>query len=273
MLSACGPRGIATPSVDKAGTPQELRLLLEEIEGRSDVEAHVARARAYERLREMGEGPAAELMRRGDAADVAVLAGGASPQMKAESAGRLARHFRERAETSEPGACPFGGPLGEPLRRYTRLMVAARFGEYASRPEHGASLERLAAIAQELADRGELRPEMRDRWNRRARELAQKAVEESSQKADPAPGAEALKFCEYDVGRHLEEAIQAAEFGTREKAARGDADRALDWYLTALTHYAVVEGCVDRPSPAQASALQTQDIILRSLEDLMLRSK
>lgn len=273
MLSACAPRDTASPSVDEARTPEELRGLLEEIAGRSDVEAHLARARAYERLRRMGEGPAGELMRRGDAADAGVLSGGASPEAKAESAARLARHFRARAEGPEGSERPFGGPLGEPLRRYTWLTVASRFGEYASRPEHAAALERMAAIAQELADRGELRPEMRDRWNRRARELAQKAAEEFSQAAAPAPGAEALKFCEYDLARHLEEAIQASEFGTREKAARGDADRALDWYLTALTHYAVVEGCVDRPSPSQASALQTRDIILRSLEDLMLRSK
>ena len=270
MLSACAPREAPPPDVDDARTPEELRSILREIEDRTDVEAHQARARVYARLRAAGEGPGRELMRRGDAADIAVLSGGASPGAKAESAARLARHFRERAESADGAAL---GPLGESLRRYPLLMAAARYGEYASRREHATALERMAGIAQELADRGELRPEMRDGWTRRARELARQAVEVSADPGAPSPGAEALKFCEYDLARHLEEAIQASEFGTREKAARGDADRALEWYLAALTHYAVVEECIDRPSPAQASALQTRDIILRSLEDLLLRSK
>ena len=273
MLTACAPRETDPPAVDEAKTPEELRGVLAAIEDRSDPAAHLARARAYARLRSMGEGPADELMRLGDAADVAVLSGGAPAEGKAESAARLAAHFRERAEGPELGRRPVQGPLGESLRRYPMLMAAARFGEYATRPDHAAALEGMAALAQELADRGELRPEMRDRWNRRAREHARIAAEQAAEKAAPSPGAEALKFCEYDLGRHLEEATQAAEFGTREKAARGDLDRALDWYLAALMHYAVVEACVVRPSPAQASALQTQDIVLRSLEDLMLRSK
>ncbi|HYF00360.1 MAG TPA: hypothetical protein VEJ18_15680, partial [Planctomycetota bacterium] len=142
MLSACGPRPVQAPPLDEARTPEDIRRLLDDIEGRSDVEAHRARARAYRRLREMGEGPAEELMRRGDAADVAVLSGGAPAAAKAESAVRLARHFRERAESPAPGGRPFGGPLGEPLRRYTRLTAASRFGEYASRPELAAALER-----------------------------------------------------------------------------------------------------------------------------------
>lgn len=270
MLSACGPRGPEpVPSLDEAGTPEELRTLLDGIDHRTDVEAHLARARIYDRLRAMGEGPDDRLMRRGDTADLAVLAGGAPAEAKTESAARLARHFRQRGEG--PSKAP--GTLGEPLRRYALLTAAARFGEYASRSEHAAALERLSSLAQELADRGELKPEMRDRWNARARQAAQKAVEQATAVAAPSPGAEALKFCEYDLGRHLEEATQAAEFGTREKAARGDLERALDWYLSALAHFAVVEGCVESPTAAQASALQTQEIVLRSLEDLLLRTR
>lgn len=260
------------PAVDSACTAADLRELLNEIAHRSDVAASLERARAYARLRELGEGPEADLLSRGDAADLAVLSQPAGVELKRESAARLSRHFRERA--SKPGLArsTFQGPLATELRRFVFDTAASYFGEVASRREQAQALEMMAAVAGELADHAALKPEMRDRWHQRARLYALRAVDRASGgDGAPEPSADALKFCEFEGTRRLEEATRCADYGTREKAARGDPERALEWYLLSLCHFVVVREVVATPTPAQAHALAAQDIVVRCLSELLCR--
>lgn len=258
-------------SVTTAATAAEIREILDECSDRSDAAACLERGRGYERLRALRAGEAVDLLRRGDAADLAVLALPASREAKTEAAGRLARHFRERARTPALARSTFTGPTAELLRAFVFDTISAYFGEVASAKEHAAALERMAATAQELADHAALRPDGRDRWHARARLYALRAVERASsaEPLDPAP--EALKFCEAELARRLEEATRCADYGTREKASRGDPERALEWYLLSLCHFGVAREILDNPSPAQAHALAAREIVVRSLSELLCR--
>ncbi len=259
------------PAVDVSCTPEEIRAILEQLAGRSDAAASLERARAFDRLRSLQAGPEADLTARGDAADLAVLAQPAPVDSKRESAKRLSRHFRERAAKPALAQSSFEGPLGLLLRRLVFGAVALQFGEYASREEHAQSLEVMAAVAAELADHAALRPELRDRWHQRSRQYGLRAVGQAANPAPPDPAPEALKFCEVDPVRRLEEATRCADYGTREKAARGDPERALEWYLLSLSHFLVVRETSLAPTPAQVHALAAQDIVARSLSELLGR--
>jgi hypothetical protein len=259
------------PAVSVTCTPEEIRAILEEIADRGDVAASLERARAYDRLRLLGAGTEADLVARGDAADLAVLSQPAPLEVKRESAARLAQHFRERGLKPGLAKSTFSGPLGAHLRRFVFDTAAAYFGEYASRDQHAQSLEQMAAVAEELADHASLRPEARDRWHQRARLYSLRAVDQAATAAAPEPSADAVKFCEFDAARRLEEATRCADYGTREKASRGDPERALEWYVLSLCHFAVVREVVSAPTPAQAHALAAQDIVVRCLSELLGR--
>jgi hypothetical protein len=273
-LPACGAHSdLPDPRsrVAEASSVEGLRVILDDIAERSDVDALQARARAFEKLRALGGGNPPNLVAEGDAADLALLAKPAGREEKAESAARIARHFRERGENPALCKSSFAGALAEPLRRFVLASIAASFGEYASRKEHSLALERMASLAADLADRGELRPALRDAWHRRARLFGLRAVELASDPSPAEPSAEALKFCEFDLARHLDEATAAADRGTTERASRGDPDRALEWYLQALSHFTLVRESVVSPTTAQAQALGAQEIVVLSVTDLLCR--
>lgn len=271
LLPACGSLETRPPR-PAAGlsTPDELRVLIGELEARRDPAACLERARAYERLRTLKAGDEAELLRRGDAADLEVLGQPSPAPMKTEAASRLSRHFRERARSGGLGRSTFRGPLGDLLRAFVYETVSAYFGEVASAREHAAALERMAATAQELADHASLRPDGRDRWHARARLYALRAVERSGAATAP-PGADALKYSELDLSRRLEEATRCADYGTREKASRGDPERALEWYLLSLCHFELAREVLETPTPAQEHALAAREIVIRSLAELLCR--
>ncbi len=98
------------PSIYK--TPEELRALMDNISPRTDSEANVARARVYSLLRELEGANSPTLLSRGDAADVEVLSHSSSDSARMESAGRLSKHFRERAENPVLSRSEFPGALG-----------------------------------------------------------------------------------------------------------------------------------------------------------------
>jgi hypothetical protein len=258
-------------SLDKARTSEELRALLDSISSRTDVEAMIARARIYGRLREREPSGSPTLLALGDAADIDVLSHGGTPALKAESASRLSAHFRERAQNPVLSRSSFPGHLGEPLRRIVLLKIASFFGESASRKEAGRSLELFASAAKEFADREALSPEAIRLWRKRSGAASARAME-LGQGSDPMePSVDARKFCEYEHGRHLEEGTRAADLGTREKAARAEMEGILQWYLLALAHYGVVRETVAELTPAQEHALAAQEIVVRSLCDLLCR--
>jgi hypothetical protein len=272
LLPACGTvQERPVRSVAAATTAREILDILGEISDRSDAAACLERGRGYERLRAMRAGEEIDLLRRGDAADLAVLSQPTGPEAKAEAAGRLSRHFRERARTPALARSTFSGPMAELLHAFVCDTISAYFGEVASAREHAAALERMAATAETLADHAALRPEGRDRWHARARLYSLRAVERAAGTAPEGPTAEALKFSELDLTRRLEEATRCADYGTREKASRGDPERALEWYLQSLCHFGVAREILDQPSPAQAHALAARDIVMRSLSELLSR--
>jgi hypothetical protein len=100
FLFSCAGGPSVAPEVllDPAKSPQQLRELLESFRERADVEAMMGRARIYNRLRELERTVSPTLLALGDASDVDVLSHGGTAKAKAESAARLAAHFRERAE-------------------------------------------------------------------------------------------------------------------------------------------------------------------------------
>jgi hypothetical protein len=257
--------------VEPAKTPQELRVLLESIRERTDVAASQGRARIYNRLQELEKTVSPTLMALGDAADVDVLSHGGTPQAKAESAARLAAHFRARAENPILSRSSFPGHLGEPLRRIVLLTIAVFFGESASRKEMTLSLEKLAAATMEFAEREALSPEAVKLWRQRSAAASARALELASS-ADPLESSvDARNFCEAEPARHLEEGTRSADLGTREKASRSEMVVVVQWYVLALAHYGVVRETAVELTPAQEHALAGQDIIVRSLCDLICR--
>lgn len=276
VLSLCvscasGAAGAPPVVLDGARTPEELRRVLDAIRERTDVQAMMARARIYNLLREQERTVSPSLLALGDASDIDVLSHGAPAELKAESAARLAAHFRERAENPVLSRSSFPGHLGEPLRRIVLLTVASFFAETASRREFVQTLEKLAAATLSFADREALSPEAVSLWRKRSSAAAARAAELGKGDEPLEASADARSFCESEPARHLEEGTRAADLGTREKANRGEMEGVLQWYVLALAHYGVVRETVLELSPAQEHALAAQEIVVRSLCDLICR--
>ncbi|HVR87589.1 MAG TPA: hypothetical protein VMU54_24900 [Planctomycetota bacterium] len=273
LLFSCtgGPAPMPPVELGHARTAEELRGLLDSICSRSDIEALIARARVYARLREL-EGPVSPtLLAQGDAADLDVMSHGASDSVREESAGRLSRHFRERAENPVLSRSSFPGPLGEPLRRLVLLTIAAYYGESASRSELTASLDRLSTATGEFAAQPSLSPDSVKLFRKLAQAERERAAVLSGAQVPLEASPEALKFSDADQARHLEEGTRAADLGTREKADRADFEGVVHWYILALAHYGVVRETVTDLSSPQEHVLGAQDIVVRSLCDLLSR--
>jgi len=273
LLLSCssGPEIPPAVSLEGAKTPEQLRALLDSICSRTDVEAMMGRARIYSRLREKEPSGSPTLLALGDAADIEVLSHGGSAPQKTESAGRLAAHFRERAENPGLSRSVFPGHLGEPLRKVILLTIASFFGEAASKQEAVLSLEKFADAANHFADHQALSPEAIRLWRKRSGAASSRVSELAQGSEPPEPLVDVRKFCEYESGRHLEEGTRAADLGTREKAARAEMEAVLQWYLLALAHYGVVRETSAQLTPAEEHALAAQEIVVRSLCDLICR--
>jgi hypothetical protein len=273
LFMSCGGGPDTAPAVplDAAKTPRELRELLDSISSRTDVEAMIGRARIYNRLHEEDKTGSVTLLALGDAADIDVLSHGAPTPLKAESAARLAAHFRDRAENPALSRSLFPGHLGEPLRRIVLLTIAASFAESASRGELVLSLEKLSSAGLAFAEREALSAEAVRLWRKRSGAASARAAELGRGQEPVEPSVDARKFCEYEPARHLEEGTRAADLGTREKANRGETEGVLQWYLLALAHYGVVRETAAELSPAQEHALAAQEIVVRSLCDILCR--
>jgi hypothetical protein len=252
-------------------SPAELRETLEKISDRTDAEASLTRARIYSRLRSLGEPDAFELLARGDAADVDLMGRAAPPEMKAESAARLSAHFHERARNPALRRSSFPGDLGEPLHRFVLCWIAALHGEYLKAEEGAERLGVLVETAKDLSAHPDLRDAGRCDLETRAESWGRRAAELRAGVASPESMRPARRFCELDLSRHLEEATRAAEFGAREKVARGEEGKVIEYYLEALAHFVLVQECLADTTPAQLNALAMKDVVVRVLTDLLCR--
>ena len=273
LIASCAspPAGGAPVSLQDARSPADLAAVLESVASRSDAEACVARARIYSRLRQLDGARAPMLRAKGDAADVEVLSQPSSDDLKAESAGRVTRHFLERAREAPAAGSPWQGATSAPLRRFVLLGVASTFAELSDRDLRAEALEALAAASTELAEHDSVNPEIRREWQARAREASIRSSILRAAEDEGEAGAEARKFCESGIGRHLDEATRWADRGTAERAARGDPGRILESCLAALSHFGLARECLVSPTPAQEHALTAMEIVVRSLNDLMSR--
>lgn len=273
LLFSCasGPEVAPEVPLSSARTGEELRAILDSICSRTDIEAMIARARIYSRLRDKEPSFSPTLMALGDEADLHVLSHGAPAALKSEAAARLGAHFRERAEKPECSRSSFPGPLGEPLRQVVLLTIATFFGESSSRRELSASLEKLASSNLSFSEREGLSPEGVRIWRKRAAAASARALEVGSGPEPLESSVDARKFSEAEPARHLEDGTRAADLGTREKADRAEPEGILQWYLLALAHYGVVKETVSQLTPAQEHALAAQEIVVRSLCDLVRR--
>jgi len=266
-----GPAPLPPVEVNQARTPEELRGLLESLCSRSDVAAMIARARIFARLTDLEGTVSPTLLAQGDAADLDVMSHGASDSSKSESAGRLSRHFRERAENPVLSRSSFPGPQGEALRRLVLLTISSYYGERASRSELTASLDRLSAATLDLSRKEGLAADAVKLFRKLAAGLRAREEELAAGQGPVEPSADALKFGDADQARHLEEGTRASDLGTREKADRADLEGVIHWYILALAHYGVVRETVTDLTPAQEHALGAQEIVVRSLCDLLSR--
>jgi hypothetical protein len=273
LLISCssGPEVPPAVSLEGARTPEQLRAVLDSICSRTDVEAMIARARVYDRLRAEEPAGSPTLLALGDAADIEVLSHGGTASHKAEAAGRIASHFRERAENPGLSRSAFPGHLGESLRKVVLLKIASYFGEASSKQEAILSLDKFAAAASDFADKEALSPEAIRLWRKRAGAASARAIEVGQGADPPEQSVDVRIFCEAESGRHLEEATRAADLGAREKAARAEMESVLQWYLLALAHYGLVRESTAQLTPAQEHALAAQEIVVRSLCDLICR--
>lgn len=271
-VSCVGGPEVAPPvPIENARSADEIRCILDSIKTRTDAEAAVARARGYARIRELEGSTSPTLLAQGDAADIEVLSIGGQNAPRAESAARLSRHFRLRAENPVLSRSSFPGPMGESLRRTVLLTISAYFSELATREDRVASFEKLSAALSEFARKPGLSPQAVKLLTRRAIGDGERAAQQATAQGESEPAPEALKFCDADVARHLEEGTRAADLGTREKADRADIEGVLNWYLLALAHYGIVRETVTELTPAQEHALDAQEIVVRSLCDLLCR--
>jgi hypothetical protein len=257
--------------LESARTSEELRALLDSICSRTDAEAMIARARVYSRLQELERANSPTLLALGDAADLEVLAHATTEGARMESAGRLSVHFVRRAEDPVLSRSAFPGDLGESLRRVVLLTVAVFYGEAGSRSGEIAAQEKLASAFLEFSRKPSMSRESVIEWQRRAAAARSRVAELASAPEIPQPSPDILKFCDADLSRHLEEGTRAADLGTREKADRAKLDGVLHWYLLALAHYGVVRETVTELTPAQEHVLAAQEIVVRSLCDLLCR--
>lgn len=273
LLSSCvgGPQVAPPVPLDNARTVEEIRCIIDSIKSRTDAEAAIARARGYNRIRQMEGAPSPTLLSQGDAADIEVLSVGGENAPRAESAGRLARHFRERAENPVLSRSAFPGPLGESLRRTVLLTISSYFAELSTREDRVATYEKLSVALSDFARKPGLSPQAVKLLTRRAIADGERAAQQATSQGVLEPGADALKFCDSDIARHLEEGTRAADLGTREKADRSELEGVFNWYLLALAHYGIVRETVMELSPAQEHALDAQEIVVRSLCDLLCR--
>ncbi len=273
LLTSCASgAGVAPPvPLDSARTSEELRALLDSICSRTDGEAMIARARVYSRLQELERSNSPTLLALGDAADLEVLAHAVTDGVRMEAAARLSLHFVQRAEDPVLSRSAFPGDLGESLRRVVLLSIAAFYGEAGSRSAEVAAQEKLAAAFLEFSRKPSLSREAVIQLQRRAAAARSRVAELASAPEFPQPSPDTLKFCDADLSRHLEEGTRAADLGTREKADRANVEGVLHWYLMALAHYGVVRETVTELSPAQEHVLAAQEIVVRSLCDLLCR--
>ena len=266
-----GPSKAPPVALDRARTPEQLRAVLDSIRERTDVEAMMARARIYNRLREMEGTSSPTLLALADLSDIDVLSHGAPAALKAESSTRLAAHFRERADYPVLSRSSFPGHLGEPLRRIVLLTIASQFAEASSRQELVLTLDKLSSATLSFADGEALSPEAVKLWRKRSDWAKARAAELGKVDEPLEASVEARIFCDSELSRHLEDGTRAADLGTREKANRGEMEGILQWYVLALAHYGVVRETVLELTPAQEHALAAQEIVVRSLCDLICR--
>jgi hypothetical protein len=273
LLTSCatGPQAAPPVSLESARTPEELRALLDSICSRTDFEAMLGRARVYARLQELERSNSPTLLALGDAADLDVLSHASTEAAKMEAAARLSTHFVRRAEEPILSRSSFPGELGESLRRVVLLSIATFYGEIGSRRSEIAAQEKLASVYRELARQPSLSPDSVLQLQKRAEAARARVSELASSEGNLAPSPDTLKFCDADLSRHLEEGTRAADLGTREKADRANLDDVLHWYLMALAHYGVVRETVAELTPAQEHVLAAQEIVVRSLCDLLCR--
>jgi hypothetical protein len=231
----------------------------------------LGRARVYGRLQELERSNSPTLLALGDAADLEVLAHAAPEAAKMEAAARLSAHFVRRADEPVLSRSSFPGDLGESLRRVVLLTIATFYGEMGSRRSEIAAQERLASAYREFARRPSLSPESVRQLQSRAQAARARMTELGASEGPPTPSPDTLKFCDADLTRHLEEGTRAVDLGTREKADRANLDEILHWYLMALAHYGVVRETVTDLTPAQEHVLAAQEIVVRSLCDLLCR--
>jgi len=271
LLISChgGPERLPPVDVDHVRTPEEVRGLLDSLCSRSDIEAMIARARLYAKLRELEGTVSPTLLAQGDAADLDVMSHGGSDAAKQESAGRLARHFRERADNPTLSRSAFPGAMGESLRRLILLTIAAYYGERSSRSEWRESLDRLSSATLDFSSKPGLSKESVALFRKQAAAQRARAAQLSVPEVPAEAGPDALKFGDADQARHLEEGTRAADLGTREKADRADLEGVIHWYILALAHYGVVRETVADLTTAQDHALGAQEIVVRSLCDLL----
>ncbi len=236
------------------------------ISEREDPEASLARARIYERLRKAGRTGGMTFLAEGDRADLQVLSRGGTAQARAESAARLSRHFLERA--SNPSICRshLPGSLGEPLRRAVLAAVAERFAQDASPLDLALACQRFSEEARALALESAVSEESARWWRKRALEAEARARAPGGREV-ASSGTRA--FSGFGAIRHLEEAVLAADLGTRERADRANLDGIVDSYFISLVHYTVVRETVVDPGPSMEHMLAAQEIVVRCLLDLL----
>ncbi len=267
-LAACAGSEEAVPEPPEQAGTGDLRKRLAALEVRDDPEGLRARADLCERLRTAGVPDAAELQIRAAEAQVGILSQPAPDALKREAAAKLARSLGERATEAAALPTEASGPIGPPLRKLTLLMGAAYFADYAVSDQRAEMFQKLAEALDKMADLKGLTPEARTYFQGEVRGLLLKSM--AARRGEPPEATpEARKFCEMSFQTHLEEGIRDADFGTREKADRSKSVQVVQWYLRSLTHFAVARESRLQLSPSQANALGRQDIVVRSLCDLL----
>lgn len=267
-LLACAGTDVVVPEPPDQAEAGDLRKRLAALELREDPEGLRARADLCERLRAAGVPDAAELQIREAEAHVLILSQPAPDPLKREAAGKLARSFGLRAVEAAAMPAEGAGSLGPPLRKLILLMGAAYFADYAVSDQRSEVFQKLAEALDNLADVKTLTPEARAYFKGEVRGFLLKSM--AARRGEPPEATlEARKFCEMSFQTHLEEGVRDADFGTREKAVRSRAVQVVQWYLRSLTHFTVARESRLQLSPSQSNALGRQDIVVRSLCDLL----
>ena len=268
LLSCAGPEQGGRAEIPPQTEPVKLRKRLADLEVREDPESLRARAEICELLRASGVPDAAELLIRGAEANAGILSQPAPEALRREAAGKLALAFARQAAAATVSRIEYPGSLGQPLRRLVLLMAAVLFADYALSDQRADLFQKLAETLDNLGDSKTLTAEARAYFKAEVRELLLKSM--AARRGAPSePSPESRKFCELTLQAHLDEGTRNADFGTREKADRSKAIQVVRWYLQALTHFAVARETRMQLSPSQANTLGGQDIVVRSLCDLL----